>query len=110
MITIPTVSAVTRMGNRNDLEAGVESFEGETGRLHLVHPELWDPRHPTWIRYFDATKRDRPAVLVGRVSESRGRMSSARTIGILVEIGTGNSGVVQSGACQHFQSDPVFPW
>ncbi len=43
---LPRVGMFATVRNRRGIVSGVEPFDGETGRLHLVHLEYKDDQHP----------------------------------------------------------------
>ncbi len=44
--TVPRAGMLATVRNRSGIVAAVEPFDGETGRLHLVHVEYKDSRSP----------------------------------------------------------------
>ena len=46
-ITVPRAGMLATVRNRRGVAAAVEPFDGETGRLHLVHLEYKDDRTPS---------------------------------------------------------------
>ena len=45
--TAPRAGMLATVRNRSGVVAAVEPFDGDTGRLHLVHVEYKDSRSPT---------------------------------------------------------------
>ena len=46
-VTIPRAGMLATVRNRRGVVAAVEPFDGETGRLHLVHLEYKDDQAPS---------------------------------------------------------------
>ena len=58
-ITVPRPGMLATVRNRRGLVAAVEPFDGETGRLHLVHLEYNDDRTPSEERILWEVEPDR---------------------------------------------------
>lgn len=58
-ITVPRPGMLATVRNRRGLVAAVEPFDGESGRLHLVHLEYNDDRTPSEERILWEVEPDR---------------------------------------------------
>ena len=58
-ITVPRAGMLATVRNRRGVVAAVEPFDGETGRLHLVHLEYKDERAPSEERILWEIEPDR---------------------------------------------------
>ena len=58
-VTVPRAGMLATVRNRRGVVAAVEPFDGETGRLHLVHLEYNDDRAPSEERILWEVEPDR---------------------------------------------------